>query len=87
MELLVHPAIISTCRSLHYFAHTVYSLCVLFSFFLFSPRFRLQKYANAREAVHAVSSEASWYYELPCFCSCIKNYLSERYHIYRTIHM
>lgn len=43
---------------------------VVFHFF----RFRLQKYADAREAVHAISSEASWYYELPCFCSCIKNY-------------
>ena len=70
-------------------------LCVDFSITLLTPciscvsffRFRLQKYANAREAVHAISSEASWYYELPCFCSCIKNYLSERYHIYSTIHM
>lgn len=53
--------------SSNYFAHTMY-----FMFFTF--RFRLQKYANARKAVHAVSSEASWYYELPCFCSCIKNY-------------
>lgn len=46
----------------------------VFLVFLFFFRFRLQKYANAREAVHAISSEASWYYELPCFCSCIKNY-------------
>lgn len=61
---------------------TVRGLCVDFSIILFTPciscvsffRFRLQKYANAREAVHAISSEASWYYELPCFCSCIKNY-------------
>lgn len=61
---------------------TVRGLCIDRSIILFTPcmscvssfRFRLQKYANAREAVHAVSSEASWYYELPCFCSCIKNY-------------
>lgn len=83
LGVIVHCANISMRQSLHYFVHTVYSLHFLF----YSPRFRLQKYANAREAVHAISSEASWYYELPCFCSCIKNYLSERYHIYSTIHM
>lgn len=49
-------------------------LCVpFFSDFLFLG-FVCRSYANAREAVHAISSEASWYYELPCFCSCIKNY-------------
>lgn len=58
-----------------------------FSVFFFSEiGFVCRSYAGAAKAVHASSIEASCYYQLPCFVHALRN-ISERYHIYNTIHM
>lgn len=45
-----------------------------FSFDVFFRGFVCRSYAGAAKAVHASRSEASCYYQLPCFSSCIKKY-------------